>query len=79
MLAKRLELLQDVQRLQDSLDVQGDQAYTCETAGHFFLYQVLARWERFLASVKRVGKKVGLKLHFLSSYCLNQIIFNQIV
>ncbi|XP_034238562.1 RNA helicase aquarius isoform X1 [Thrips palmi] len=56
-LAKRLELLQDVQRLQDSLGVTGDQAYTCETAGHFFLYQVLARWERFLASVKRVGKK----------------------
>lgn len=58
-LAKRLELLQDVQRLQDSLGVTGDQAYTCETAGHFFLYQVLARWERFLASVKRVGKKVS--------------------
>lgn len=58
-LAKRLELLQDVQRLQDSLGVQGDQAYTCETAGHFFLYQVLARYERFLASVKRVGKKAA--------------------
>lgn len=60
MLAKRLELLQDVQRLQDSLGVQGDQAYTCETSGHFFLYQVLARWERFLANVKQVGKKVKL-------------------
>ena len=56
-LAKRLELLQDVQRLQDSLDVQGDQAYTCETAGHFFLSQVYSRWERFLASVKQRGSK----------------------
>ena len=64
-LAKRLELLSEVQRLQvicnavpfmyflggeklyklfclqESLDVHGDVSYTCETAGYFFLYQVL--------------------------------------
>lgn len=39
-LAKRLDLLTEVQRLQDSLDVSGDVAYTCETAGYFYLYQV---------------------------------------
>ena len=39
-LAQRLELLTEVGRLQQSLDVPGDVAYTCETAGHFYLYQV---------------------------------------
>ena len=39
-LAKRLELLEEVSRLQESLGVSGDVAYTCETAGHFYLYQV---------------------------------------
>lgn len=39
-LARRLELLGEVGRLQESLDVPGDVSYTCETAGHFYLYQV---------------------------------------
>lgn len=39
-LARRLELLREVGRLQESLDVPGDVSYTCETAGHFYLYQV---------------------------------------
>lgn len=37
-----------VEKLQMSLDVVGDVAYTCETAGHFFLYQVI----NFLESAK---------------------------
>lgn len=41
-LAQRLELLKEVERLQQSLGVVGDVSYTCETAGHFFLYQVLS-------------------------------------
>nr|XP_034177201.1 RNA helicase aquarius [Osmia lignaria]XP_034177203.1 RNA helicase aquarius [Osmia lignaria] len=52
-LAKRLDLLMEVQRLQESLNVKGDVAYTCETAGHFFMYQILARWERFEARIKQ--------------------------
>ncbi|GBL77335.1 RNA helicase aquarius [Araneus ventricosus] len=51
-LAKRLELLNEVQRLQESLNVPGDVSYTCETAGHFYMYHVLARWEEFLSKVK---------------------------
>ena len=39
-LAQRLELLDEVARLQQSLGVEGDVSYTCETAAHFFLYQV---------------------------------------
>jgi len=40
-LAQRLELLQEVSRLQTSLTgVTGDMSYTCETAGYFYIYQV---------------------------------------
>ncbi|XP_063985951.1 RNA helicase aquarius [Diachasmimorpha longicaudata] len=52
-LAKRLDLLMDVQRLQESLEVKGDVAYTCETAGHFFKDQVMTRWERFEDRIKK--------------------------
>ncbi|XP_078034935.1 RNA helicase aquarius [Augochlora pura] len=52
-LSKRLDLLMEVQRLQESLNVKGDVAYTCETAGHFFMYQILARWERFESRIKQ--------------------------
>lgn len=51
-LAQRLELLDEVARLQESLNVSGDMSYTCETAGYFYLYQVLARWEEFLSKIK---------------------------
>jgi hypothetical protein len=39
-LQQRLELLGEVNRLQKSLDADGDVASTCETAAYFFLYQV---------------------------------------
>lgn len=51
-LAKRLELLEEIGRMQESLGVAGDVAYTCETAGHFFLYQVLSRWEEYMSHVR---------------------------
>ncbi|GFV81916.1 RNA helicase aquarius [Trichonephila clavipes] len=56
-LAKRLELLNEVGRLQESLNVPGDVSYTCETAGHFYMYHVLARWEEFLSNVKHSKNK----------------------
>ena len=37
----------------------GDVAYTCETAGHFYLYQVLSRWEQYASKVKPLSKKVS--------------------
>lgn len=52
-LAKRLDLLKEVERLQASLGVTGDVSYTCETASHFYLYQVHARWEEFLAECRQ--------------------------
>ncbi|KAJ8289040.1 hypothetical protein COCON_G00016990 [Conger conger] len=51
-LARRLELLREVGRLQESLGVPGDVSYTCETAGHFYLYQVVSRWEEYTSRVK---------------------------
>uniref|UniRef100_A0A8C6Z0D4 RNA helicase aquarius n=1 Tax=Nothoprocta perdicaria TaxID=30464 RepID=A0A8C6Z0D4_NOTPE len=56
-LARRLELLREVGRLQESLGVPGDVSYTCETAGHFFLYQVMSRWEEYISKVKVRGGK----------------------
>lgn len=52
-LAKRIDLLNQVQKLQESLNVSGDVAYTCETAGYFYLYQVVARWEKFLNDIQQ--------------------------
>ncbi|KAM3718101.1 RNA helicase aquarius [Dirofilaria immitis] len=52
-LQKRLDLLKEVEKLQEALDVGGDVSYTCETAGYFFLYQVFARWEKFESDVAR--------------------------
>ncbi|KHJ41012.1 Intron-binding protein aquarius family protein [Trichuris suis] len=52
-LAQRLRLLKEVERLQHSLDVPGDVAYTCETARYFFVYQVTSRWADFLTKLSR--------------------------
>ncbi|XP_055884455.1 RNA helicase aquarius-like [Biomphalaria glabrata] len=51
-LAQRLELLQEVNRLQISLGETGDMSYTCETAGYFYIYQILSRWEEFQSKLK---------------------------
>ncbi|XP_018567368.1 intron-binding protein aquarius isoform X2 [Anoplophora glabripennis] len=60
-LAKRLDLLMEVEKLQKSINVEGDVAYTCETAGYFYLYQILSRWEHFLSVVKpKSGKEVPI-------------------
>lgn len=54
-LAKRIDLLDQVQKLQESLGVTGDVAYTCETAGYFYLYQVISRWEKFLSEIEELN------------------------
>ncbi|XP_060606233.1 RNA helicase aquarius-like [Ruditapes philippinarum] len=61
-LAQRLELLQEVARLQESLKVPGDVSYTCETAGYFYIYQVLARWEEFQAKIRKLKEKTTDKI-----------------
>ena len=61
-LQQRLALLKEVNRLQKSLGVQGDVSYTCETAGHFYLYQVLSRWEKFQDEINLHKKTVEGKI-----------------
>ncbi|XP_005185025.2 RNA helicase aquarius [Musca domestica] len=55
-LAKRLDLLNQVQKLQEAMNVTGDNAYTCETSGYFYLYQVMARWEKFQNEALQMAK-----------------------
>ena len=53
MLGKRLELLAEVGRLASSLNIgNADVNYSCETAQHFYLFNVLARWEEYSAKIK---------------------------
>ena len=42
-----------MERLAKQLSVVEDVSYTCETAAHFWLLQVLARWEKFVTEVER--------------------------
>jgi intron-binding protein aquarius len=55
-LAKRLELLDEVDRMQKSFtDVLCDTAaYSCETAVHFYLNFVLPKWEVFSGKMKEL-------------------------
>ena len=59
-LKKRLELLATVERLQKSLHVQGDLAYTCETAAHFYLFNVLSRWEVYLGKINQANTSLDV-------------------
>lgn len=43
MLARRLELLAEVEKMAKLFEAPEDMAYTCETAGHFWLLHVLSR------------------------------------
>ena len=72
-LQQRLALLKEVNRLQKSLGVQGDVSYTCETGGHFYLYQVLSRWEKFLEEVKAYQKRVEMKEEEFSVNKIDQL------
>ncbi|CAI7842850.1 unnamed protein product, partial [Closterium sp. NIES-53] len=54
MLARRLELLAEVERLAVTLGRPSDVAYTCESAAYFWLLHVLARWEAFVAKCESV-------------------------
>lgn len=65
-LSQRLELLKKVKKLQDSLDVGGDVSYTCETAGHFYLYEVIARWEKFINDLESSNENDSTSAEFFT-------------
>ncbi|KAJ3149275.1 hypothetical protein HDU86_006998 [Geranomyces michiganensis] len=50
-LEKRIQLLGEVDRLAQSLEIQGAHGHTCETAGYFYLYHILSRWEPYIHQV----------------------------
>lgn len=47
MLERRIQLLAEVEKMAIQFGVAADVAYTCETAGHFWLLHILSRWEKF--------------------------------
>ena len=57
--------------------MSGDVAYTCETAGHFYLYQVLSRWEQYTSKVKPLSKKVSGYIIILLKIYICHILFNK--
>lgn len=59
MLARRLQLLAEVEKMARQLGVNEDMAYSCETAGHFWLLHVLSRWEKFKAQVSEHGLSIA--------------------
>jgi len=50
-LKDRQALLGEIGRLADTLEGVDTTQFTCETAGHFQLYHVQSRWEKFTAAV----------------------------
>lgn len=65
MLVRRLELLNEVERLARSLKLPEDVGYTCETAGYFWLLHVYSRWEQFLdACTKNQDKPAFVRDRF---------------
>ncbi|XP_014252193.1 intron-binding protein aquarius [Cimex lectularius] len=65
-LAKRLELLEDVERLQKCLGVEGDMAYTCETARYFYLSHVFAKWEEFKEVISKKKNRKDIPVELIS-------------
>jgi intron-binding protein aquarius len=57
-LARRLELLGQIQRLAETLAAPGDVGYTCETAEYFYLEHVSGRMARFRREVAEAGAAV---------------------
>lgn len=62
-LKKRLELLEQVERLQRSLNIPGDSAYTCETAAHFYMCHVLSRWEEYLSKINQSNNDLPILIN----------------
>jgi intron-binding protein aquarius len=51
-LEKRVNLLAEVDRLAQSLEIGGEHGSTCETAGYFNSYHVIPIWEKYEQQVK---------------------------
>ncbi|KOB66412.1 Intron-binding protein aquarius, partial [Operophtera brumata] len=68
-LAKRMELLGQVDRLQQGLGAGGDAGATCELAHHFHVYHVRPRWRAFCDHV--AADKICLLQSVISRYIVH--------
>ena len=50
---KRWELLEQVERLQKCLQIDGGSSYSCETGAHFYMSTILSRWEEYLSQINQ--------------------------
>ena len=64
MLARRLELLEEVTRLGKSLFIDDDVGYTCETAWFFYSTTIVNLWEEFLKSLEKDDLIDAVSSHF---------------
>lgn len=63
-LSKRIELLGEVDRLQKSLEIPGDIAYSCETSTNFYITHIVSRWEQFKLKLKDSKTIESIEKHF---------------
>ncbi|KAF9438957.1 hypothetical protein BGZ76_002620 [Entomortierella beljakovae] len=66
-LEKRVNLLAEVDRLAQSMEIGGEHGSTCETAGYFYSYHVVPKWKDFESTISKdeVEKSVDqVKEHF---------------
>merc|ERR1719420_2419991 len=63
MLERRLIQLEEAQRLAVCMGERADKCATCETAGHFYVYNVLAEWEKFLEKSDNWIDQIGDNPH----------------
>jgi len=59
MLKRRLELLEQAERLATAIGASPDEAYSCETCEHLYSAHVLARWEQFQLALRQAAVKGG--------------------
>ena len=83
MLERRIMLLEEAAKIAESLKNSGEEeTFTCETAGIFFRYQVLSRWEEFQKILKNREKKgeVNDLIEFFpfKNYILKSHVFLQL-
>ncbi|KAF9094292.1 hypothetical protein BGX23_002306 [Mortierella sp. AD031] len=57
-LEKRVDLLSEVDRLAQSLEIGGEHGSTCETAGYFYSYHVVPKWKEFERKLAAHGESL---------------------
>ncbi|KAI9496193.1 P-loop containing nucleoside triphosphate hydrolase protein [Zychaea mexicana] len=67
-LERRLELLQEVDRLAKSLGISGEHGSTCETAGYFYRNHVLTLWDKFKGDVNNTNAADNVRNCFPFAY-----------